>query len=68
MIYDWKAIIEQEEKKTFDFFHLMGDVLPTFESTIEIDTTYEELIFNICQVRILPVNIEELIRDAKPTV
>lgn len=66
MIYDWKAIIEQDEKKTFDFFHLMEKALPICKSTIKLDnTTYEELIFKVCQT---PVNIEELIKDAKQTV
>lgn len=66
MLYDWKAIIEQEEKKTFDFFNLMNDVLPKSNIYEYIgNQTYEEMIFDICQVRILPFNIEEII-DAKP--
>jgi len=70
LIYDWKAIIEQDEKKTFDFFNLLNNILPVCESHTQFNAfdNYEELVFNICQVRILPCNIEELIKDAKPTV
>jgi len=69
LIYDWKAILEQEEKKTFDFFNLLGNILPVCESDISeyigSSRSYEEMIFNICRVRILPHNIEELVRNAK---
>jgi len=67
LIYDWKAILEQEEKK-FDFFNLISTILPVYESNISEhvgNKTYEEIVFDICQVRILPHNIEELIKDAK---
>ena len=69
MIYDWKTILEQEEKKTFDFFNLISNILPVCDSNISEyigdSRTYEEMIFDTCRIRILPYNIEELIKDAK---
>ena len=61
MQYDWKAIIEQEEKKICNFFNLIQTTLPTYELDQQ---KYEETFCDIYQIRILPFNIEEL-KDAK---
>jgi hypothetical protein len=60
LLYDWKTIIEQEEKKTFDFFNFLSNTLPVIYKQHMGEQTYEEVIFNI-----LPFNVEELIERCK---
>jgi hypothetical protein len=54
LIYNWKAIIQQEEEKLFNFAHFLQNNLPVFE--VDMSDDFEKYIYRIQQT----IDIDQL--------